>query len=50
MLDSRAQGEGGSGRQVSAVWEEIARHFQEKLESFTLQDFLREDQSEMYYI
>jgi Rrf2 family cysteine metabolism transcriptional repressor len=50
MLDARVQGEGGSGRRVSAVWEEISRHFQEKLEAFTLEDFLREDQSEMYYI
>lgn len=50
MFDSRPKGEGGSGPQVAAVWEEIALYLQEKLEKYTLEDFLKEGHEEMYYI
>lgn len=50
MFEPRARGEGGSGLQVSAVWEEVSRHLQEKLETYTLEDFLREGHEDMYYI
>lgn len=50
LLEARVKADGGSGAQVSAVWEQVSRHLQEKLETFTLEDFLKGGNNEMYYI
>jgi Rrf2 family protein len=42
--------EGRSGRRLKQVWEEVSKSLAEKAKSYTLDQFVSKNPSEMYYI
>ena len=42
--------EGHSGERVASIWGDIGVEFEQKISSYTLEDFVVEDSSSMYYI
>jgi Rrf2 family protein len=50
FLDGNFASEGHSGARVALLWDEIGREFEEKIHGYTLEDFIVNDPSEMYYI
>jgi len=50
LLESNFQGDGQSGARVAEIWDEIGSDFEQKISSYTLDQFVVDDSSEMYYI
>ena len=50
LLELNGQGEGASGRRVSAVWREVRYALEDKCKSYSLDMFAAKSDDEMYYI
>jgi Rrf2 family transcriptional regulator, cysteine metabolism repressor len=50
LLEGNFEAEGHSGARVAAIWIEIGVEFKEKVSSYTLDAFVVDNDSEMYYI
>jgi Rrf2 family protein len=50
LLERTFGDEGHSGERVASIWSEIGVEFENKVRSFTLEDFVVENTNDMYYI
>lgn len=50
LLERKFEEAGHSGERVASIWSEIGVQFEKKISSYTLEDFIVEDASAMYYI
>ena len=50
LLEDNFHDEGQSGARVAEIWSEIGVNFEKKIKTYTLDGFVVEDASEMYYI
>ena len=50
LLERNFEDEGHSGARVAAIWGEIGVDFKKKISGYTLEAFVVESDSEMYYI
>lgn len=50
LLEGNFQNDGQSGARVAEIWGEIGADFEEKIKTYTLDRFVVDDSSEMYYI
>lgn len=50
LLERNFDTEGHSGERVAGIWCEIGKSLEEKVKSYTLEDFVVRDDEQMYYI
>lgn len=50
MMESKFEASGHSGERVAEVWTEISTCLEGRIKSYTLEDLMVSDPSEMYYI
>ncbi|MFT4901591.1 MAG: Rrf2 family cysteine metabolism transcriptional repressor [Lentimonas sp.] len=50
LLERNFEAQGHSGARVAEVWSDIGFCFEEKLRGYTLEDFVVDETSQMYYI
>lgn len=50
LLEGNFQKDGQSGARVAEIWDEIGTEFEKKISTYTLDQFVVNDSSEMYYI
>lgn len=50
LLEGNFQDDGQSGARVAEIWGEIGADFEKKIKTYTLDRFVADDLSEMYYI
>ena len=50
LLEQQFESIGHSGQRVAEIWSEVGLSFEEKIQKFTLADFVVDAASEMYYI